>query len=63
MQRFVTYNLVEEFCGTALLTTRGIEAAALLSPTKGGDFRRPSTSYHNSYANCVGLDGCAVMTA
>jgi len=26
--------LVEEFCGTALLTTRGIEAAALLSPTK-----------------------------
>ena len=34
MQRLVTCNLVEEFCGTALLTTRGIEAAALLSPTK-----------------------------
>jgi hypothetical protein len=26
--------LVEEFDGTALLTTRGIEAAALFSPTK-----------------------------
>jgi len=34
MQRLITCNLVEEFCGTALLTTRGIEAAALLSPTK-----------------------------
>jgi len=33
MQRLITC-LVEEFCGTALLTTRGIEAAALLSPTK-----------------------------
>ncbi len=34
MQRLITSNLVEEFDGTALLTTRGIEAAALLSPTK-----------------------------
>jgi hypothetical protein len=34
MQRLVTCNLVEEFDGTALLTDRGIEAAALLSPTK-----------------------------
>jgi hypothetical protein len=34
MQRLVTCNLVEEFCGTALLTTRGIEVAALLSPAK-----------------------------
>jgi hypothetical protein len=34
MQRLITCNLVEEFDGTALLTTRGIEAAALLSPTK-----------------------------
>jgi hypothetical protein len=34
MQRLVTCNLVEEFCGTALLTTRGIEAAALLAPTR-----------------------------
>jgi hypothetical protein len=32
--RLVMCNLVEEFEGTALLTTRGIEAAALLSPTK-----------------------------
>jgi hypothetical protein len=31
MQRLVACNLVEEFDGTALLTTRGIEAAALLS--------------------------------
>jgi hypothetical protein len=34
MQRLITCNLVEEFDGTALLTIRGIEAAALLSPTK-----------------------------
>ena len=34
MQRLITCDLVEEFDGTALLTTRGIEAAALLSPTK-----------------------------
>ena len=34
MQRLITSNLVEEFDGTALLTTRGIEAAALFSPTK-----------------------------
>jgi hypothetical protein len=31
MQRLVACNLVEEFDGTALLTTKGIEAAALLS--------------------------------
>jgi hypothetical protein len=31
MQRLVACNLVEEFEGTALLTNRGIEAAALLS--------------------------------
>jgi hypothetical protein len=31
MQRLVACNLVEEFDGTALLTARGIEAAALLS--------------------------------
>jgi hypothetical protein len=31
MQKLVTCNLVEEFDGTALLTARGIEAAALLS--------------------------------
>jgi hypothetical protein len=34
MQRLITCNLVEEFDGTALLTTRGINAASLLSPTK-----------------------------
>jgi hypothetical protein len=34
MQRLITCNLVEEFCGTALLTTLGIEAAALLAPTR-----------------------------
>jgi len=34
MQRLITCNLVEEFDGTALLTTRGIKAASLLSPTK-----------------------------
>jgi hypothetical protein len=34
MQKLVTCNLVEEFDGTALLTDRGIEAAALLSTTK-----------------------------
>jgi hypothetical protein len=31
MQRLVACNLVDEFDGTALLTARGIEAAALLS--------------------------------
>jgi hypothetical protein len=31
MQRLVMCNLVEEFDGTAVLTARGIEAAALLS--------------------------------
>jgi hypothetical protein len=31
MKRLVTCNLVEEFDGTALLTVRGIEVAALLS--------------------------------
>ena len=34
LQRLITCNLVEELDGTALLTTRGIEAAALLAPTK-----------------------------
>jgi hypothetical protein len=34
MQRLIKCNLVEEFDGTALLTARGVEAAALLSPTK-----------------------------
>jgi hypothetical protein len=34
MQRLVTCNLVEEFCGTALLTIRGIKGASLLSPTR-----------------------------
>jgi hypothetical protein len=34
MQRLITCNLIEEFDGTALLTTRGIEAAALASPNK-----------------------------
>jgi hypothetical protein len=34
MLRLITCNLVEEFDGTALLTTRGIKAASLLSPTK-----------------------------
>jgi len=33
MQRLITCNLIEEFNGTALLTVRGIEAAALFSPT------------------------------
>jgi hypothetical protein len=33
MQRLVRCNLVEEFDGTALLTARGIEAAASLSST------------------------------
>jgi hypothetical protein len=33
MQRLVSCNLVEEFDGTALLTLRGIQAAALLSST------------------------------
>jgi hypothetical protein len=33
MQRLVTCNFVEEFDGTALLTVRGIEAAAMLSST------------------------------
>jgi hypothetical protein len=32
MQRLMTCNLVEEFNGTALLTTSGIEAAASLAP-------------------------------
>jgi hypothetical protein len=32
MQRLIKCNLVEEFDGTALLTARGVEAAALLSP-------------------------------
>ena len=31
MQRLVACNFVEEFNGTALLTARGIEAAALLA--------------------------------
>jgi len=34
MQRLITCNLVEELDGTALLTSSGIEAAALLAPTK-----------------------------
>jgi hypothetical protein len=34
MKRLVRCNLVEEFDGTALLTARGIEAAALLMPNK-----------------------------
>jgi hypothetical protein len=45
MQRLITCNFVEEFDGTALLTTRGLEAAALLSPTKerdGGGLPCPS---------------------
>jgi hypothetical protein len=33
MQRLITCKLVEEFDGIALLTSRGIEAAALLLPT------------------------------
>ena len=37
MQRLITCNLVEEFDGTALLTTRGIRAASLLSPTSLGN--------------------------
>jgi CDP-diacylglycerol pyrophosphatase len=37
MQRLITCNLVEELDGTALLTTSGIEAAALLAPTKQRD--------------------------
>jgi hypothetical protein len=31
MHKLVTCNLVEEFDGTALLTARGLEGAALLS--------------------------------
>jgi hypothetical protein len=34
MQRLITCNLVEDLDGTALLTSSGIEAAALLAPTK-----------------------------
>ena len=34
MQRLITCNLVEELDGTALLTSGGIEAAALLAKTK-----------------------------
>jgi hypothetical protein len=34
MQRLITSNLVEEFNGTTLLSTRGIKAASLLSPPK-----------------------------
>jgi hypothetical protein len=34
MQRLITCNLVEELDGTALLTSSGIEAAALLAKTK-----------------------------
>ena len=33
MQRLVRCNFVEEFDGTALLTAKGIEAAALLEST------------------------------
>ena len=34
MQKLITCNLVEELDGTALLTSGGIEAAALLAKTK-----------------------------
>jgi hypothetical protein len=34
MQKLVNCNLIEEFDGTALLTRKGIAAAALLSPTE-----------------------------
>ena len=34
MQRLITSNLVEDLDGTALLTSSGIEAAALPAPTK-----------------------------
>jgi len=34
MQKLITCNLVEELDGTALLTSSGIEAAALLAKTK-----------------------------
>jgi hypothetical protein len=34
MQRLITCNLIEDLDGTALLTSSGIEAAALLAPTK-----------------------------
>jgi hypothetical protein len=64
IQRLITCNLVEEFDGTALLTIVVLRRRRYFRPLSNEMVVISSAlhcSNHNSYANCVGLGGCAVL--